>query len=279
MSNTLNVAKKEFRNLMGSKLILIVLVWYVVASIGSFFYTYNNYVYVVSHEDPSDPYYYLHYTSPVDRFFKGIVNNFRWLGPILAVVLGFVSMTSEIDGKALGTMLTKPLYRDTIINGKLLGNMAFIIIITLLTTILYVAAILAMTGDLDIAFSLIERIPLVLLLSLLCMMFMFSLSVLIVLLIKDQSLALFMGFLSYLILFKFIHSSDVAGGIMDYFHSRFLGDLISGISPDKMFYLILGDADLTGILENSSFELFKMAMYCVVTLTLAYTVFLRRDIE
>lgn len=278
MSNMLNVAKKEFQDLMGSRLVLIVLIWYLVSSIGSFYYTYNNYVYVVSHEDPSDPYYYLHYTSPVDRFFKGIVNNFRWLGPVLALVLGFVSMTSEIDGSALGTMLTKPLYRDTIINGKLLGNMVFMMTIMLATTVLYIVAVLAMTGNLDFAIGLIGKIPLVLMLASLCMTFMFSLSVLITLLIRDQSLALFIGFLSYIILFRFIHSSDIAGGIMDYFHSRFLGDLISGFSPDKMFYLILGDADLSNIIANSGFEVFKLAMYCIVSITLAYTVFLRRDV-
>ncbi len=275
MGNTLKVAKKEFTDLVNSRLMIIVLVWFGLFSIGIAYYTYShNYLNHVNH--PSD---YFFYVSPVEIFFDGLVNIFRYYGPVLAVVTGFVSMASEVDGRALGTLLTKPLYRDTVINGKLLGNLAFFAVLVLATSVFYGAFVLAMTGNMSTTAGVWGTVPLVLLLCLPCMMFIYSLSVFVTLLIRDQSLALFMSLLSYYVLFELLSFANIVVGIQEYFHSKALGDLVMGLSMDHMYFMLLGSGpDLGSILANNGFEFFKLALFCVVMVTLAYIVFLRRDV-
>ncbi|WAI01394.1 ABC transporter permease subunit [Methanogenium organophilum] len=55
-------------------------------------------------------------------------------GPIIAIAFGFDLVTKEREAGTLKTMLSVPVYRDEVINGKVLGG---IIVIILATTILF----------------------------------------------------------------------------------------------------------------------------------------------
>lgn len=46
-------------------------------------------------------------------------------GTIIGIMIGFSTISSEKFGKALNILVTKPLYRDTIINGKIIACIGF----------------------------------------------------------------------------------------------------------------------------------------------------------
>ena len=48
-----------------------------------------------------------------------------WCGPIIGVIIGCSTISAERMGNALNTLITKPVYRDTIINGKIMGSLIF----------------------------------------------------------------------------------------------------------------------------------------------------------
>ncbi|MHB9150351.1 MAG: ABC transporter permease [Thermoleophilia bacterium] len=67
------------------------------------------------------------------------------VGAILAVMLGFDSLTEEKESGGLKLILSRPVFRDTLINGKLLGNGA--IIAAILTGALgFTVALLVLVG-------------------------------------------------------------------------------------------------------------------------------------
>lgn len=69
--------------------------------------------------------------------FEGISNSIDIgvYGPIIAIALGFDLITKERETSTLKTMLSVPVYRDEVINGKVFGG---IIVITIAVTILFI---------------------------------------------------------------------------------------------------------------------------------------------
>lgn len=268
MSNTLFVARKEFSYLLNSRLIIFIMAWYMAIFFLSFYGTAQS----VNSLGISDP---------VQNYFVDYVYTLCYYGTLVAVVLGFSSISVETSGKALNTLLSKPLYRDTIINGKLLGAGGFMVCIYLLVTILYVSGIsLATNGSRNAVMAFVGGLSLSFLLYMLCMLFFFSISMLACLLFREQSLALFMGFLAWIVLFRLI-SSDIFAGSISYFfgNSQSILLLVSGMSPSTMLYFILENMDLQSVLAESGLEVFKLFLYCTIGLILSYIAFLRRDVS
>ena len=147
MSNILTIAKKEFSDLVNSKLVLLILVLYVMIFALSF---YNNFgsIDIASLS-------YQHYSSndaldiiahPAGTFASTFITIVCYYSSLVAVVLGYSSMSTEADGKAISTLLVKPLYRDTIVNGKLLGAFCFLICIFLSSVALYICGLFLFFG-------------------------------------------------------------------------------------------------------------------------------------
>jgi len=119
-----------------------------------------------------------------------------WYGSLVAIVLGFTSISEELDGKALNNLLVKPLYRDTIINGKIIGTLGFALCLFLFTTALYTIFMFIYYGVILNSFSrLIDvyiplfmgGLPLVIVLTLLCFFFFYALSIVYALYFKNQT--------------------------------------------------------------------------------------------
>lgn len=86
---------------------------------------------------------------------KGFVNYIGLLGALLAIVLGNASVVKEKRGGTLKLILSRQIFRDTFLNGKLIGNMALLLFIAIFTAISTLGAVRAIsnvaltTGDIS----------------------------------------------------------------------------------------------------------------------------------
>lgn len=68
-------------------------------------------------------------------------------GSLVGIVIGFSSIASEMYGNTLNTLIVKPLYRDNIINGKLIGAIGFLICVFGLAIALFTSAMFVVAGN------------------------------------------------------------------------------------------------------------------------------------
>jgi ABC-2 type transport system permease protein len=277
IDNVMIIARKEFSDLVSSRLMLIVLAWY------SFVVFYNIYMIV---------YPFGGYPPLLSR--SGNVANgiYIWFaitlcncGSVVGIVLGFISIVSEVDGKALNTLLVKPLYRDNIINGKLLGVLGFIICLFVYTSVFYfvgmslysIVARNAFVPLLNIYIpTFIGYLPVVFIISSLCILFSYSITLLLCLLFKNQSLALFISLFIHVILFGFLDNVQFAGQIAN-FAGNGVENLVANFGISSMLSMF-NAASIQGVLANWGFQFFLLCLYCFITIVLAYIVFIRRDV-
>jgi len=260
------VAKKEFLDLLNSRLIVLILAWYVIVFVLLFYE-------LVSTDQ------LMNVDNPVKELFIRYLYTLCYYGSLVAVVLGFSSMSSEISGKALNTLLAKPLYRDTIIRGKMIAAVGFIAIIFFVISLLYVLGILLFIGSPLVKLNaFLSVLPLAFMLYLLCMIFYYVVSMLALIVIREQSLALFMGFLFWILLFYFI-PNEIFTGSIDYFFGERIGRFVGGMSHLTMLNQMFGYMDIQGVLVEKGFEVMKMALYCFIGIILVHIAFLRRDVS
>ena len=76
---------------------------------------------------------------------------FATVGWLLAIAIGFDLISKEKDAGSLKLLLARPLFRDSIINGKIIGSMAIIIMALAVTFMLSIALLMLLgitpTGD------------------------------------------------------------------------------------------------------------------------------------
>lgn len=277
MSNTILIAKKEFQELINSPAILFIMIVYVVLALCSFFEFYRLI-------NINDNYEFWMNSSRLSNILVSY-------GSLIAIVIGFTSITSEINSYALNTIIGKPVYRDTVINGKLIGIACFItclyiftIIIVLILDVLFIHGF---TNDIGLFFS---SLPAVLLVSLLCSIFYLALTMFLSIAIRNQILALMTSFLVWIflttILPNFVFGYPIAN-ILDLFVGDLLhtnngdiGNFIAGLSPSIMQFIIFKKfMDLSVLFNIHGYELFKLALYDFVTVILCYMGFIRRDVQ
>lgn len=119
-------------------------------------------------------------------------------GSLVGVMIGFASISSEMRGKALNTLIAKPLYRDSIINGKLLGALCFLVVVFVFSTVFYIAGLLVVGGSFTASILpvLLVRVPAIIGIALIYMMIFLSISMLITILVRGQAFALILSYLS-----------------------------------------------------------------------------------
>lgn len=270
MQNIINMAKKEFADLMSSWLVLVMIVVYAVLVVHM---AYQFYDILANHFIEE---------AIVINFLCGVIIILTNYGSLLAVVVGFSSIASERHGNALNTLIVKPLYRDTIVNGKMLGACAFLLCLFCLTLVIYTSGLFIVCGGVfaSVFLEYLDGLPFVVGISLLYVMIFFSLSVLISILFKNQAFALAFGVLATFISETISHIGVTQG------LSQLTGYNINTIAewtPDGilshitfMLYrwhpgLVASSSDVTG-------EVVKLALYMFIMVFLCYIVFLRRDI-
>jgi ABC-2 type transport system permease protein len=207
-------------------------------------------------------------------------------------MIGVSTIGIEKQNFALNTLIVKPLFRDTIINGKMLGAIFFLIATFGMITLLYISGLFIAFGGYLAPYlaEFLIRIPIILIVSIACALVFLSISMLISILVRDQALAYIMGIT--LIIFDTIIKNDNFAGNIGYISAMWFGSnvqsvirFVAGLSPTNLLYYMniagayspsLNLFQCTQIIEP---YLTQLLLYLVVSVVLCYISFLRSDIS
>lgn len=120
--------------------------------------------------------------------YYSMTNPFYTVGMILAIAIGFDLITREKDEGTLKSLLSRPLYRDSVINGKAIAAIA-VIAIVLAATFLISGAILLFSNIVPQGDDLARMIALYVV-SLLYIVVFFAISMMVSALAKNTSMAM-----------------------------------------------------------------------------------------
>ncbi|MGA9141393.1 MAG: ABC transporter permease subunit [Methanocella sp.] len=290
MRNTYIIAKNEFVNLLNSKLIFVVVAVYVILFIQG----------TISMRPPGDPIYTstlanLHLIGIADSDYYtcallyGVGYSLWVYGALFGVVLGVYTVASERYGKTLGNLVAKPLYRDTIINGKLIGCSMFILALFFITILLYTVYIMVCWGGafLPLAGDYLIRLPIVAAAALIYVMFFFAIAMLISLVVKDLAFALIASMLIRQVLLNAVGgeiSSKLAllSGIdFDQLRSIFPDIIIRSVFalPGERNNILIPSIDLLSAVSAAIPAMAILFVYVVILVVAGYIIFLRSDVS
>ena len=152
MNPVLTIADKEFRTAFKDKVFLLITALFIVLSIASVYIgsstksaemtAYNNVIDLLKAQGsstlPASPDIY-----PL-AILKNIITYVSMIGSVLAIFFGFDSFSGERENGTLKLILTRPVYRDQLITGKLIGGgmvIGLLLIVTLIVNILLFAVV------------------------------------------------------------------------------------------------------------------------------------------
>lgn len=275
MDNIIKIAEKEFLDLVNSRLVLIILSVYVLLIFKT---VYDIYMSIPQSESNFIVYILL-----------GLWYNLTAYGSLVCIVIGFSSISSEMATGALNTLVVKPVHRDTVINGKLLGILGFLTCIFTISSILYLSVIITCFGA-SIASMIADfllRVAVIILLSMIYVLVFLLLSMLFSILVRDRPIALILSMLALSISQLFYNVGFISNicmilGISDLSTQNSIAEL----SPDAMSMVITNNLDLFNPLMNLWaalqpvwIDVGKLALYAFILIVVNYIVFIRSDIS
>jgi ABC-2 type transport system permease protein len=280
MGNLLKIAKKEFQDLLSSKIVLIILIGYSFVILCQIYFIYNS---LSDGMGETRLEYDALGMAFANRLFSILTDSY---GPILGIMIGCASIASERHGNALNTLIAKPLYRDTIINGKLLGSMAFLALFICATIIFYTSSLLILFGD---AFAptfsdYLSRLPVIFALSILLIGIFMALSMLLAILIKSQAFAMVM---STIVLYVSINIENLARPLSRMMfpaqeiqaYNLIINSIPTGyLKPlrDTIFSISIDGWDAFQLVLP---DVFKFALFLFIACFFCYISFLLRDVS
>jgi len=184
MNVTLKIAKKEITDAFRNKLFLIILGLLLFLALVSIilgtiqvrvdFNEYNKSVEFLKSLGKTD-FPAMPSLNPISVS-KSFVNYLGMIGALLAIVLGNNSIVKEKRSGTLKLLLSRPIFRDTLLNGKLLGNIGILAAISFIVGVITFSALL-LIGSATLSGSEIIRMLLFFTMSFLYMSFFLMLSV------------------------------------------------------------------------------------------------------
>lgn len=287
MSNTLIIAKKEFQDLMNSKLVLIVLGVFILFVLVNL-YDAITFDYSGVNKNLFEPY------DVFSVSLNSIFNVLTYFGGFIAIVIGFSCVASERHNNALNVLTVKPLYRDTIINGKIIGASYFLICIYGAIVLLFTSSFLLLYGSV-LESNIVEylvRLMLVFVISVIYSLIYVSLSMMIALMVKSQALALVLSMMASVVIDHYIKSTSFAGYIGLIANGLFgmnpdtVDNLVGYLSPSWLInkiYVIVREFSSSFTLGDIFFQahgyLLALALYLIIPTILSYIVFVRSDVK
>lgn len=273
------IAKKEFTDLINNRYLWVVLGIYAI-------FVFNNII--MSHDVLSvpEPEGLPPTASHVSQLIYSSFGLLRYYGAMVALVVGFVAISAEVRDHSLGVLLTKPVYRDTIVNGKFLGVIAFLFSIFCLAITLYMAGLFIVSGS---AFSAIfidylARLPVIIIASMVYVMIFFFLSMMISIIASGRVNALVISILIILITWRVGLQNSIALTFAmpgtELFNS--IQGFISSLNPEPLImtlYPITANTtvSLGDVVFSPGLELFRLAGYMLLFMVLSYIALLRYD--
>jgi ABC-2 type transport system permease protein len=293
MGNVLNIARKEFSDFVGSKFILVVTLIFLIT------FGINLYLIVSNYGNNNPAGYLLGYsqyrlqqglssTALLSTVQDALCEIMLSFGGVVALLMGYLAISNERRNNALTTIITKPLFRDTIINGKFLGAIAFLVLFFAFISAVYTIGVIIIIGEAfnPIAYAYLASMPVIIALALLCVMIYYSVSILVSIFIKNDMLALFVSVLVWLIFTQELSSWDIAMYIAAFSGQSQLAIIttIMKICPNSLVSLsILSYNDtlnvglVNSVMANST-SVIALAIYTFILVMASYSLFLRRDI-
>jgi ABC-2 type transport system permease protein len=279
LKNVLIIAKKEFSDLLGNWMMILVIAAYFILI---FIDIYNNNI-----NSASNPVIHEIFGDNYGLYLASLMFwELAKFGSIIGVMIGCISISNERHNNALTTLLVKPLFRDTIINGKLLGAIAFMICVMGITVILGMSGTLLLYGNAVAPFFsyYTSWLMIVFIFAVIYVLFFLSLSMLISILVKNQAFALILGVITIYI----SETMNVYNFAWD-FSALFPGDrdyvtnVILSLSPDTMIWslyhtmfngsLVFFDALMLIVPDIEELLLFTLIV-CIIS----YIVFIKGDV-
>jgi|AGTN01.3.fsa_nt_gi ABC-type transport system involved in multi-copper enzyme maturation, permease component len=285
MGNTLVVAEKEFKDLLSDRIMLVVIgafLLYILVDLshihsllGSGFFD-------------TDPNY--NQDNPAANLAETMLNQITFMlsryGAILGIAVGFLSIAGERHSGALNALVSKPLRRNSIIVGKTIGSLGFLICIFTLAAAFLTSGLMLLASDTiaPVISDYIARMPMAVFTALLYTMVFFFLAMFISLLIDSYAFALILSLLAWTVS-GLMATYTFAGYIATFLgDEKGIGNLIVGLSPDGMIKNISYKAltnfnlDIDTCISNMVPEALKLAVIAAVLLVLSFVAFNRRDI-
>lgn len=279
MSNVLVVAKKEFVDLLSNRMVLFVVIAYLIYSV----FVVHDFSVVFSGRQPG--YRVLFQDNPGIAGANSVFFMLTWFGTLLGIIVGCSTISSERICNALNTIVSKPLFRDTIINGKLLGSIAFLACIMAMVIAIFTSSFLVLLGNAfsSYLFDYLARLPFVFLFAMIFVMVFLTVSVLISLLVKDQAFAMILSILA--VYFSMIMCfQDIAGNINNLLPGYGLNTIFIGLSPygilNRVQHIMLNTE--VGAVEaflSVLPDITKLLLYVIIALFLSYLIFTKKDLS
>ncbi|AFC99479.1 hypothetical protein Mtc_0715 [Methanocella conradii HZ254] len=277
MRNVSIIARKEFRDLLSNRIVIVTMAVYLLLIAYS---VYGFYV------DAS--------SNKIVNFYGATVGHILYVltdyGAILGIVIGVVSISKERSNSALNVLISKPLYRDTIINGKLIGSALFLAAMFCLVIAFYTSGLFLLCGNMisTLIFDYLIRLPVAFLVSLIYVMFYLSIAMLISIIIKDQAFATIISVIVWALL-GFIRNASFADNLAAIIVKIFPGNVqgyinfIAGFSPETMRFWISNsnffDPEFYGSVPPIETAVFRLLIYLVVAIVVCYIGFVRSDVR
>ncbi len=207
-------------------------------------------------------------------------------GTIMGIIIGCSTISAERMGNALNTLIVKPVYRDTIINGKLLGSLVFLAIVIIFYILIFTLGFLLLCGNAIAPFLVdyFSRLPFVFLFVMVYTTVFLSISLFISLLIKNQSFAMILSTLTVYISMM-LYLPSVATNINNILPGYGLDSLCVSLSPEGTLWLQVQpkfmDVNLGAYDAFISVlpEFTRFLLYIIIVMALSYIIFVRRDIS
>jgi len=273
MSDVSIIAKKEFEDIISSNVMLVIMLIYFVMIFCTVYYWHSQVTGTVV-------------DSP--GMFDLILD-----GSLVAIVLGISAMYDEVGNKALSTLTVKPLFRDSILNGKLIGALCFAVCLFVLGALVNISLYYMFVGSScsNLLSTFIDQLSLVMLLFVLSFMMFYLLTMLAYLLLRDHSAALFIGFCSWMFLDNILPDASWDSYLGNVYSALFnvnvvyaqsqVSNFAQALSPGMICYNILyrlNCDNLSYAINNYGTMLLPLFLFAVILLVLCYIVFMRRDV-
>lgn len=245
-------------------------------------------------------------TSVLMLGLKGISGIITWFAPLIGIALSFDAVIREQKSGSMNVLLTHPVFRDTIILGKLFGFMLTLFLVLSISAAVSVGTLLVLIGEVVSTMEL-TRIALYVLFTFLYVLVFLGIGVILSIVVKDAAdslvynvviwLGLSVVFTVIIIAFFLLSGQTLAGNI----DSWGIIAKISNISPMHHYAEVITgktnlgwggpgiESDIKGILDTrftltqwfSEFwmNLTVLIVAPIILLIIAFIAFLRKDIS
>lgn len=277
IQNLIIISRKEFSTLLNNWVILVILSAYSLFIIVTVFNFYNS----LNGNSSGELLFGYNAGLAASNYLFSCLTLY---GAIVGIMIGCSSISCERHNKSLNTLIVKPVYRDTIINGKLAGSTMFLIFVLSFTTVFYTTGILILCGNSleSYLFDYVTHTIVVLGYSIVYVMVFLSLSMLISIIIKDQAFAMLLGF-TLLYISDLMRSVDFAMNLSTLLGNDGIYDKLVYLSPSGSLWavqqkLFENTSGLMDVISSIFPDVLKFLICVIVACFLSYSLFNRSDI-